>query len=156
MCFGIFNLAIINIISLSKLIFYSFTHKDQQRTRCQRVLLLTFLDRIVPRPYACFNATFNATHQVKAIAIAIVETNPLVEIVSVFLFSSVHTYGTYATANYIKKGMHPYLDSLYCNQFSLQYQVPIKINVTFQLNRPQQWHCKANIQPLKCQIGSIY
>ena len=51
---------------------------------------------------------FNTTHQVKAIAIAIVEANPLVEIVSVLLFSSLHTCGTYVTANYIKRGMHPY------------------------------------------------
>ena len=66
---------------------------------------------------------FNATHQVKAIAIEVSEANPLVEIVSVFLFLSLNTYGNTVSANYIKRGIHPYLVSLYCNYFSLRYCV---------------------------------
>ena len=65
----------------------------------------------------------SATHQVKAIAIGVSEVNPLVEIVSVFLFPSLNTYGNTVSANYIKRGIHPYLVSLYCNYFSLRYRV---------------------------------
>ena len=57
----------------------------------------------------------NMTHQVKAIAIAIVEANnPLVKIVSVFLISSLYTYRICIHANYIiKRGVHPYSASIY-------------------------------------------
>ena len=69
----------------------------------------------------CTRCFFNITHQVKAISIAIAEANPLVEIISMFLFSSLYTYLTYVYANYIKRKIHPYSASLYCIQFSLLY-----------------------------------
>ena len=53
---------------------------------------------------------FNAIHQVKAIAIGISsKANPLVKIVTVFLFPSLNTYGTYVYVNYIKRGNSPIL-----------------------------------------------
>ena len=75
--------------------------------------------------YVEFSGTFsNATHQAKAIAIGIVKDNPVAEIIAVFLFSLHYTYGIYISANYIKRGMHPYSASLYCIQFSLRYRIP--------------------------------
>ena len=67
----------------------------------------------------------------KAITIGVVEDDPLVEIVSVFPFLSLNMYGTYVYANYIKRRMHPYLVSLYCNQFSLLIAYGNNTNVTF-------------------------
>ena len=118
------------------------------------MLLLTFLDRIVPRPYACFNATY----QVKAIAIAIVEANPLVKIVSVFLISSLYMYRrTCIYANYIiKRGIHPHSASIiYCIQFSLWYQVPIETLKNF-LFLVKIDHGNGTITGILSHLNTIY
>ena len=94
---------------------------------CITCALLFFAD--VPGTFS-----FNATHQLKAIAIGVSKANPLVRIVSVFLFPSLYTYGTYVYANYIKRGMYPYLVFLYCNQYLLHncvWQYSRSPNVTF-------------------------
>ena len=68
---------------------------------------------------------FNTTHQVKADAIAISEDNHLAKIVSVFFFLLLYMYWDLSYCKlHLKRdwaGIHPYLVSLYCNQFSLRY-----------------------------------
>ena len=50
---------------------------------------------------------FNASYQVNAVAIAIVETNPLIKTFLVFLFSALYIYRTCVTTNYVTQGIHP-------------------------------------------------
>ena len=70
----------------------------------------------------CTRYFFQRDTSSEAVAIAISEDDPLIEIVSVFLSSALFTLGTYEPENYIIRGIHPYLVSLYCNQFSLRYR----------------------------------
>ena len=100
---------------------------------------------------------FNMTHQVKAIAIAIVEANPLVKIVSVFLISSLYMYRTCIYANYIiKRGIHPHSASIiYCIQFSLWYQVPIETLKNF-LFLVKIDHGNGTITGILSHLNTIY
>ena len=59
----------------------------------------------------------------EAVVIAIVEADPLAKIVSVFLSSTLYTLGTYEPENYIIRGIHPYLVSLYCIESSLWIRI---------------------------------
>ena len=70
----------------------------------------------------CTRYFFQRDTSREAVVIAIVEADPLAKIVSVFLSSALFTLGTYEPENYIIRGIHPYLVSLYCNQFSLRYR----------------------------------
>ena len=68
-----------------------------------------------------YQVLFQRETSSEAVVIAIVEADPLAKIVSVFLSSALYTLGTYEPENYIIRGIHPYLVSLYCNQFSLWF-----------------------------------
>ena len=71
----------------------------------------------------CTRYFFQREASSEAVVIAIVEADPLAKIVSVFLSLALFTLGTYEPKNYIIRGIHPYLVSLYCNQFSLWFCV---------------------------------